>query len=77
MKKKVKSLFPPPSGASWSKRLGQTKRRDIVLRKHRGNYLKSAQAMDYLSKGTSDKPTKKLARLDADYFFNKYKKARR
>ena len=68
-KKEVKPLFEPLSGSHWSKRLPMDKRRNIVLRNHRGNYLKSAQAMDFLSKGTSDKRTKELARQDANYFF--------
>ncbi len=74
MKKKPKPLFPTASGASWSKRLPATKRRDIVLRKHKGNYLKSAQAMDYLSKGTHDKPTRELARADYNYFHRMWAK---
>jgi len=68
-KKEVKPLFEPLSGSHWSKRLPMEKRRNIVLRNHRGNYLKSAQAMDFLSKGTADKRTKELARQDANYFF--------
>jgi hypothetical protein len=68
-KKEVKPLFEPLSGSHWSKRLPMEKRRNIVLRNHRGNYLKSAQAMDFLSKGTADKETKQKARSDSDYFF--------
>jgi len=68
-KKAVKPLFEPLSGAHWSKRLPMDKRRSIVLKNHRGNYLKSAQAMDFLSKGTIDKRTKELSRQDANYFF--------
>jgi hypothetical protein len=70
-KKEVKPLFEPLSGSHWSKRLPMDKRRSIVLRNHRGNYLKSAQAMDYLSKGTADKRTKELARQDSNYFFRR------
>jgi hypothetical protein len=70
-KKEVKPLFEPLSGSHWSKRLPMEKRRNIVLRNHRGNYLKSAQAMDFLSKGTADKKTKELSRSDANYFFKK------
>ena len=70
-KKEVKPLFEPLSGSHWSKRLPMEKRRSIVLRNHRGNYLKSAQAMDFLSKGTSDKRTRELARYDANYFFRR------
>ena len=69
--KKVKPLFPTPTGKHWSKRLPMEQRRNIVLKNHRGNYLKSAQAMDFLSKGTSDKRTRELARYDANYFFKK------
>jgi hypothetical protein len=61
-------LFPK-SGASWSKRLPTDERRRIVLKNHKGDYLKSAQAMDFLSKGTWDKRTKELSRMDANYFF--------
>jgi len=76
-KKEVKPLFEPLSGSHWSKRLPMEKRRSIVLRNHRGNYLKSAQAMDFLSKGTSDSKTKILARSDSDYFFKNYRKGNR
>ena len=72
--KKVKPLFPIPSGASWSKRLPATKRRDIVLRNHKKNYLKSAQAMDYLAKGSHDKKTKELASADREYFRRQWRK---
>ncbi len=68
-KKEVKPLFEPLSGQHWSKRLPMEKRRSIVLKNHRGNYLKSAQAMDFLSKGTANKRTKELSRADANYFF--------
>ncbi len=74
-KKEVKPLFEPLSGSHWSKRLPMEKRRNIVLRNHRGNYLKSAQAMDFLSKGTSDKETKQKARADSDYFYKRYRSA--
>lgn len=74
MKKKQKPLFPPPSGATWSKRLPMEKRRAIVLKRHKGNYLKAAQSMDYLSKGTSDKKTKELSRADYNYFYKKWSK---
>jgi hypothetical protein len=70
-RKETKPLFEPLSGQHWSKRLPMEKRRSIVLRNHRGNYLKSAQAMDYLAKGTADKRTKELARHDANYFFRR------
>jgi hypothetical protein len=76
-RKEVKPLFEPLSGSHWSKRLPMEKRRNIVLRNHRGNYLKSAQAMDFLAKGTIDKKTKILARSDADYFFKNYRKGNR
>lgn len=66
--KKAKPLFPPPSGKNWSKRLPMDERRRIVLKNHKGNYLKSAQAMDYLAKGTMDKRTRELASADREYF---------
>jgi len=66
--KKVKPLFPPPSGKHWSKRLPMDKRRTIVLKNHKGNYLKAAQAMDFLGKGTHDKETRRLAEADEAYF---------
>jgi hypothetical protein len=72
-KKEVKPLFEPLSGSHWSKRLPMEKRRSIVLKNHRGNYLKSAQSMDFLAKGTSDKKTRELARQDSNYFFKRYR----
>jgi hypothetical protein len=76
-KKEVKPLFEPLSGSHWSKRLPMDKRRNIVLRNHRGNYLKSAQAMDFLSKGTIDKKTKILARSDSDYFLKEHRRGKK
>ncbi len=73
MKKKQRPLFPE-SGLSWSKRLPMKKRRSIVLKRHKGNYLKAAQAMDYLAKGTWDKKTKELARADYNYFYKIWEK---
>lgn len=72
MKKEVKPLFET-SGTRWSKRLPAYKRREIVLKNHKGDYLKSARAMDYLAKGSWDKKTKELARADSDYFYRKFR----
>lgn len=71
MKKKTqrRPLFPDEKGSHWSKRLPTDERRKIVLKNHKGNYLKSARAMDFLSKGTIDKKTKELSRIDSNYFF--------
>jgi hypothetical protein len=66
--KKAKPLFPPPSGKNWSKRLPMEKRRAIVLKNKKGDYLKAAQAMDYLAKGTMDKKTRELSSADREYF---------
>lgn len=70
--KPVKPLFPKVDKV-WSKRLAAGKRRGIVLKNHKGNNLKAAQAMDYLAKGTWEKKTKELASADAAYFFHQYK----
>lgn len=77
MKKENKPLFPPPSGKVWSKRLPMEQRRRIVLRNHKGSYLKSGQAMDYLAKGTQDKRTRELASADREYFFREHRKGRK
>ena len=74
MRKPNKPLFPPPSGRHWSKRLPTEQRRNIVLKNHRGNYLKSGQAMDFLAKGTMDKRTRELASADREYFFREHRK---
>jgi hypothetical protein len=76
-KKEVKPLFEPLSGSHWSKRLPMEKRRSIVLRNHRGNYLKSAQAMDYLAKGNPDKKTRELSSVDREYFRKEYRKRKK
>lgn len=75
--KKAKPLFPPPTGKNWSKRLPMEQRRRIVLRNHKGNYLKSAQSMDYLAKGTMDKRTRELASSDREYFFKEFRKKKK
>lgn len=73
MKKKEK-WFSPSVISGWSKRDPAHLRRYRAKRAHKGDVLATARALQALANVTTDKTTKKLARTDAQYFFDLYKK---
>lgn len=66
--------FRPTTNTGWNKHDPAHLRRYRVLHAHKGDKLASARAMQALSNVTIDKTTKKLARTDAQYFFDLHKK---
>ena len=61
----------------WSKDDGQIKRRRAALASRRGNYLKTARALQSLANVTTDPTTKRRATADARYFYGKYAATRK
>jgi hypothetical protein len=61
----------------WSKHDPAHLRRYRAARAHKGNKLAAGRALQALANVTTDKTTRKLARADAVYFFDLYKKERR
>lgn len=61
----------------WSKDDGQIKRRRAALASRRGNYLKTARALQSLANVTTDPTTKRRARADALYFYRKHQETGR
>jgi hypothetical protein len=59
----------------WSKEDGQIKRRRAALASRRGNYLKTARALQSLANITQDKDTNRKANADAKYFFMKHERS--
>jgi hypothetical protein len=53
-----------------------TKRRQLALKAHKGDKLATARALQALSNVTQDKVTKRLARVDALYFYELHRKTK-
>lgn len=68
----VDKFFKPGKTLNWHKEDSQTTRRRNALSSRHGNYLKAARALQALSNVTQDSETKRKARNDAAYFFNKH-----
>jgi len=66
--------YKPQAMTGWYKNMPVVKRRRLVLTAHGSDTLAAARGMQALSNVTTDKVTKKQARLDALYFFDKYRK---
>lgn len=58
----------------WHKDLPMKERREKMLLAHNGNYLASGKAMSELANVTTDKDTKKAAKVDAKWFFKEHQK---
>lgn len=68
---------PKISDTGWHKDLSAGRRRSLMLKAHKGNYLTAAKALQALSNVTRDPGTKKAARADAKYFYDMHRKTRR
>ena len=75
-KTKSERWFAPTRHTGWQKNLPATKRRQLSLRSHKGDKLATARALQALANVTTDKQTKKLARADAAYFYDLYRKGK-
>jgi hypothetical protein len=58
----------------WRKVDSASKRRRAALRSRKGDLLATARALIALSNVTKDKMTKALARRDAYFFFDRYRR---
>ena len=70
-KKKWYQPFKKDTG--WHKDLPAEKRREIMLKAHKGDVLAAAYALQALANITTDGPTREAAHSDASYFFEKHK----
>ena len=64
-------FFHPKVKMNWHKEDSEETRRTNALKAHEGNELATARALQELANVTTDTETKKLAKVDADYFFLK------
>jgi hypothetical protein len=77
MPKKIIKWFKPKKHTGWKKTQSATTRRRKVMsatdkRKSIHNrYLEAGRKMQALANVTEDKPTKRKAKADANYFFKK------
>ncbi len=58
---------------NWHKDKPASVRRANALKAHQGDELATARALQALANVTTDPETAKLAKADADYFFEKHK----
>lgn len=66
--------FAPSVSMGWEKTQPTGVRRRLALKAHKGDKLATARALQALANVTTDRTTKKLARSDALYFFDLYRK---
>ncbi len=68
----AEKFFHPEVKMDWHKDLPAEARRANALKAHGGDVLATARALQELSNVTTDAETKKLTKIDADYFFSKH-----
>ena len=66
--------YKPSVTSGWNKRDPAHLRRYRAKHAHKGDNLAAGRALQALANVTTDKTTKKLARADAQYFFDEHKK---
>lgn len=69
-----KNWFETGKPLNWSKDDSMTTRRRAALKSRRGDYLKTARALNALANVTQDKETERKARADAKHFYAMYRK---
>ncbi len=57
---------------NWHKDDSTETRRTNALKAHKGDELAAARALQALANVTTDRETRRLAKIDADYFFAKH-----
>ena len=77
MPRKSEKWFSPSLVMGWHKNQPSAQRRTLALKSHRGDKLATARALQQLANITKDKDTKRLARIDAVYFYALYYKERK
>lgn len=65
--------YEPGVETGWEKDMPQGERRGLVLKAHKGDILASARSMQALANVTTDRETKREARVDALHFFREHK----
>lgn len=70
---KEKWFEPSSKKTGWKKSDSADKRRRTILKSRQGDELAAARALGALANVTRDKATRKLAKVDADYFFRRYR----
>lgn len=68
--------YDPQVHTGWRKNMPEKKRRQRVLEAHEGDLLSSAKSLQALANVTEDYETKRVARKDALYFFQKHSEQR-
>ena len=68
--------YSPTTEMGWRKDQPAATRRSLALKAHGRDKLATARALQSLANVTTDKTTKKLARSDALYFFDLYRKSK-
>lgn len=76
-KSQIEKWFKPGKPTGWSKTLSARVRRSRVLAARNGDALAAGRALMALSNVTTDKTTKRLARADALYFYEKHRKEKK
>lgn len=74
MAKRTKRKSP---SIGWHKSDSQTRRRRSVLSQCKGDYLHAARLCQQIANRHSDYDTRRKARMDAKYFFAKYKRKKK
>jgi hypothetical protein len=69
--------FEAGRSLGWHKDDSQQTRRRAALKSRRGNYLKTARALQSISNVTQDRETARKAKADAEYFFMMHRKTGR
>lgn len=64
--------YEPGVETGWEKDMPEERRREMMLKAHKGDELAAARAMQALANVTTDRETKKVARGDALYFYSKH-----
>lgn len=74
---KKEKWFKPSTSINWHKDDLPRTRRIRALQSKKGDLLATAKALNALANVTRDKATKKAARADANYFFERYRKEKK
>lgn len=73
----IKWFKPSKKHSGWRKDMPMGKRRRLVLKAHKNDYLSAGRSMMALANVSQDKETARKSRQDADYFFREHRKRKR
>ena len=66
--------FNPKTSSGWKHDMPKKKRRELLLDAHDGSCLSAARSKQALANVTKSRATRKAAKEDAEYFFEKHRK---